>query len=75
LLKTNIAALSGKRALNLPEHEGKEEDVKYSAVINWLNQYSRWLGARQCGYKRSCEKSGRSFCAVCSTGMLSLQQE
>ncbi|HZH95238.1 MAG TPA: tetratricopeptide repeat protein, partial [Flavisolibacter sp.] len=43
LLKTNIAALSGQRALNLPEHEGKEEDVKYSAVINWLNQYSRWL--------------------------------
>lgn len=43
LLKTNIAQLSDPKILNLPEHEAKEESIKYDAVVRWLNQHAGWL--------------------------------
>ena len=43
VLITNIARLSDPRILNLPEHEAQTEYIKYTAVVNWLNQYTGWL--------------------------------
>lgn len=43
LLKTNIANLSEPKILDLPEHAAPEEHTRYTAVINWLNQYTGWL--------------------------------
>lgn len=42
-LKINIANLSAVTILNLSEHSSSDEDLKYAAVINWLNQYENWL--------------------------------
>ncbi len=43
VLITNIASLSAPRILNLPEQTAQDEQIKYAAVINWLNQYKNWL--------------------------------
>jgi tetratricopeptide (TPR) repeat protein len=42
LLETNIANLSESLNLDVSGPEIKE-DIKYAAVINWLNQYPGWL--------------------------------
>jgi Tetratricopeptide repeat len=43
LLKTNIANLSDPLIMNLPEHTAQDEEIKYAAVINRLNEYPDWL--------------------------------
>ena len=43
LLKNNIANLCDLLMPDFSGYEIKQEDVKYAAVINWLNQFSRWL--------------------------------
>ena len=43
LFKTNIANLSAPIILNLPEYVTQDEEIKYAAVVNWLNAYSDWL--------------------------------
>lgn len=42
-LFSNLAALCAKPVLDLPEQPDQKEQLKYDAVIQWLNQNKLWL--------------------------------
>ncbi|HEX7180280.1 MAG TPA: tetratricopeptide repeat protein, partial [Thermoanaerobaculia bacterium] len=42
-LRRNLAALSGRQVLDLPEQGVKEEEVREAAVLRWLGERSGWL--------------------------------
>ncbi len=42
-LRRNLAALCGPLILDLPEQDVKEEQVRFNAVIRWLQQNPGWL--------------------------------
>jgi hypothetical protein len=42
-LKRNLAALVGPMVLNLPEQDLKEEDTRYEAALQWLQQNPGWF--------------------------------
>jgi hypothetical protein len=42
-LFSNLAALSARPILNLPEQHAQEEQIKYDAVKQWLNGHAGWL--------------------------------
>ncbi|MGB8191995.1 MAG: FxSxx-COOH system tetratricopeptide repeat protein [Chitinophagaceae bacterium] len=43
LLKSNVANLSSVLQLDFPGEDANKEDVKYQAVVNWMNRFSGWL--------------------------------
>ncbi len=43
LLLSDLAALSQKSLLNLPEQHEKEQGLIIDAVIHWLNAHAQWL--------------------------------
>ena len=42
-LQQNLAAFCGPLALNLPEQDTKEEEVRINAVLRWLQVHQGWL--------------------------------
>jgi tetratricopeptide (TPR) repeat protein len=42
-LSANLAALTGGAALDLPEKEAREDEVKLEAVLRWLEAHPTWL--------------------------------
>lgn len=42
-LRTNIAALCEPLILDLPEQHAREEEIRYAAALQWLQQHSSWL--------------------------------
>jgi len=42
-LRRNVAALSERNALDLPEQQAKEEEVREAAVLRWLGEQPGWL--------------------------------
>jgi tetratricopeptide (TPR) repeat protein len=42
-LRRNLAALSDRNVLDLPEQDAPEEEVREAAVLRWLGEHSRWL--------------------------------
>jgi tetratricopeptide (TPR) repeat protein len=42
-LGANLAALAGAAALDLPEKEAREDEIKLQAVLRWLEAHPTWL--------------------------------
>jgi hypothetical protein len=41
--RANLAELVGPAALNLPEQQAREQEVRLKAVLDWLHQHPGWL--------------------------------
>ncbi len=42
-LSANLAALAGVAALDLPERQAREDEIKFEAVLRWLEAHPPWL--------------------------------
>jgi tetratricopeptide (TPR) repeat protein len=42
-LRQNLAAFCGPLALNLPEQDAQEEEIRVNAALRWLHTHQEWL--------------------------------